>query len=147
MHIMIAVDDQPESTDAVATATAMFGPDHRYTFVSIAAYVSPETARSVGTPSEVIELRQVMLDRSIARAEGTITEAASSTADGIDLDDVDAAVDFGDVGPAICELAATEGADLLVLGSRDRNLWDRIFHPSVGRHVIDHAPCPVLVVR
>ena len=56
-------------------------------------------------------------------------------------------VEHGDVGPAICQVAEEEGADLVVLGTHDRGRWSRLWFGSVSDHVVRHAPCPVLVVR
>jgi len=40
-----------------------------------------------------------------------------------------------------------EGARLLVVGSRSRNLFEGVVLGSVALHCAMHAPCPVLVVR
>lgn len=52
----------------------------------------------------------------------------------------------GSAGPAICEWAEAEDVDLLVLGSH-RGWRERLLLGSVSGHVVNHAPCPVLVVR
>lgn len=52
----------------------------------------------------------------------------------------------GLAGPAICEWAADEGVDLLVTGAGHGRL-EGLLLGSISRHVVDHAPCPVLVVR
>ena len=52
----------------------------------------------------------------------------------------------GSAGPAICAWAEAEGVDLLVLGAHHG--WrERILLGSVSSHVVNHAHCPVLVVR
>jgi nucleotide-binding universal stress UspA family protein len=48
------------------------------------------------------------------------------------------------VGPGI--VAAAEGADLLLLGRRDRRFAARLRGYRTLRHVLAHAPCQVLVV-
>ena len=52
----------------------------------------------------------------------------------------------GEPGPAILEAAASEHADLVVLGTRGRSRVERALLGSVSDHVIRHAPCPVLIV-
>ncbi|MBW3626486.1 MAG: universal stress protein, partial [Actinobacteria bacterium] len=54
---------------------------------------------------------------------------------------------YGDAGPAICEVAADVGADVVVVGSHGSGFVRRVLVGSVSQHVVHHSPCPVLVVR
>lgn len=49
--------------------------------------------------------------------------------------------------PAEALLAASEGADLVVVGSRGLGGFKRLMLGSVSDQVVHHATCPVLVVR
>ena len=53
---------------------------------------------------------------------------------------------YGDPADAILEAARTQRADVVVLGSRKRTDLGRILLGSVSSHVVDAAPCPVVVV-
>jgi nucleotide-binding universal stress UspA family protein len=53
----------------------------------------------------------------------------------------------GHVGKAIAELAAEQGADLVVLGSTGRSQLAGLVLGSVSSRVIHFATCPVLVVK
>ena len=44
-------------------------------------------------------------------------------------------------------LAAAAGAQLLVVGNRGHGGFREALLGSVGQHCVQHAPCPVLVVR
>ncbi|MFD8597864.1 universal stress protein [Kitasatospora sp. NPDC059646] len=44
-------------------------------------------------------------------------------------------------------LDAARGADLLVIGSRGHGGFTGALLGSVGQHCVQHAPCPVVVVR
>ncbi|MFD7233226.1 universal stress protein [Streptomyces sp. NPDC059881] len=49
--------------------------------------------------------------------------------------------------PTEALLAAAEGAELLVVGSRGRGGFARMLLGSVSQQVAQHAPCPVVIVR
>lgn len=53
----------------------------------------------------------------------------------------------GDAAAEICEAAAEMGARLIVLGAHGWGALQRIVFGSVSTGVLQHAPCPVLVVR
>ncbi len=54
---------------------------------------------------------------------------------------------LGNPGRAICDLAQTWSADLLVVGSRGRTGLKEMFLGSVSNYVTHHAPCSVLIVH
>ncbi len=143
MNILVAVDRTPESADAAAAAKMLFGDDHKYTFVSIATSETPDNALGIGSGPDMLAMRDQRVDVAIVNA----TKLAIERAESLEIDQAAIAVEVGPVGPALCELADQIKADVIVIGSREHSMWNRIFHPSAGRHVIDNAPCPVLVVR
>ena len=53
----------------------------------------------------------------------------------------------GDPGDSIIEAAGAEGADLIVVGSHDRNPVGRLLLGSVSLHVVEHGRGPVIVIR
>ena len=53
----------------------------------------------------------------------------------------------GNAGREICELAYTESADLIMVGSRGLQGFKEMFLGSVSNYVTHHAPCSVLIVR
>jgi nucleotide-binding universal stress UspA family protein len=50
-------------------------------------------------------------------------------------------------GPATTLVEVAEGADLLVVGSHGRSGFSRMVLGSVAMACVNHAPCPVVVVR
>lgn len=54
---------------------------------------------------------------------------------------------WGHAGEIICEQAKNNGFDLIVIGSRGRSTFSKILLGSVSLQVLNHAPCPVTVVR
>ncbi|MEV4729659.1 universal stress protein [Saccharopolyspora sp. NPDC049426] len=49
--------------------------------------------------------------------------------------------------PVRALLDEAKNADLLVVGRRGRGGFAEMLLGSVSRHCVDHAPCPVVVVR
>jgi nucleotide-binding universal stress UspA family protein len=54
---------------------------------------------------------------------------------------------IGDPGDTIVEVAEHVGADLIVVGSGERNLLERLLGRSVSDTVAHHARCDVLIVH
>lgn len=140
--ILIAVDDTDESMDAVSVAYDLFGPAPDYLVTSIGRM--PPAAYPM-TPGGAMPMHVALVDVAdsmMASATATAVEAAENL-------EVDATieVDTGPVGAAVCRIAEDSGASVIVIGSHDRSIWARLFHSSVGKYVIDNAPCPILVVR
>ena len=53
---------------------------------------------------------------------------------------------WGRIDTHLAQLAEEKEADLLVVGSHQRNLAERVWHGSVSRNAIHEAPCNVLCV-
>lgn len=56
-------------------------------------------------------------------------------------------ISLGDPGKAICELARTWDADVIVLGRRGLTGMMEMLMGSVSNYVVHHAPCTVLIVQ
>lgn len=54
---------------------------------------------------------------------------------------------YGRPGPAICKVAETTQADLIVVGSRGRKGVKEMILGSVSNYIMHHAPCSVTVVH
>lgn len=59
----------------------------------------------------------------------------------------DVEVTFGDPVRAITAAAEDTGADLIVVGSRDKGFLQRLFSGSVSEDLVRESPRPVLVVH
>jgi nucleotide-binding universal stress UspA family protein len=141
MNVLIAVDDSEESRHAVDVAYRFFGPDADYSILSVGdrppIFVGGYGAGAMPTAADLT----LQLDAAHAAAEDAVSHAAER------LPDAEIDVEDGQPGSIICQFAEDHRSEVIVVGSHDRSFWLRLFDPSVRRHVVDHAPCPVLVVR
>jgi nucleotide-binding universal stress UspA family protein len=70
--------------------------------------------------------------------------ALDTTRTALRLDGAETIVVTGAPGPALCELADSLPASVIVLGTRGRGGLRRAVLGSVSDHVVRNAPCPVL---
>lgn len=76
-------------------------------------------------------------------AETLTSAAAEASAAGVAVETVSR---YGNPGREICALARELKPRLIVVGSSGWGAIDGALFGSVSRRVLDHAPCPVLVV-
>jgi nucleotide-binding universal stress UspA family protein len=86
-------------------------------------------------------------DDEVAARAAAAREAVQSTTAALGLDGAETLVVEGDPGPALCDLAATLRASVLVAGTHGRGGLRRALLGSVSDHLVRNAPCPVLVTR
>lgn len=143
MRTLLAVDDSKESFDAAAFAHRILRPEDEIIVLNVAWGGNPVGFYTMGglaaapAPAVYDDNWDALRDNAwrVVQEAGEAAEAEVGR------------VELGDPGQRICDVAVEEGAELIILGSRDRGWLERIFSPSVSGYVVSHAPCPVLVVR
>jgi nucleotide-binding universal stress UspA family protein len=158
-HVLIAADDTEESVHAATTARELFGDTARYTVVSVArtdvmwagssmAWGVPYT---MAIPPAGVAGPPLVFGQPTSEPHQTPIDLAERQADEVmvaaHLTNADAMGDVGDPADAIVRAAQQCGADVIVLGSHDRNWFSRLFTRSVSKDVVREAQVPVLVVR
>ena len=148
MKVLIAVDEDRESRDALAFASRLLPDDADVLVVNVArSTLTPYGTIGglgdayAGSPAITAEADLRAQEQADREAERLVEQVAA------ELHADERRVEHGDVGPTICQVAEEEGVDLVVLGTHDRSRWSRLWFGSVSDHVVRHAPCPVLVVR
>jgi nucleotide-binding universal stress UspA family protein len=135
--VVVGVDGSAESVGALRWAAAYAAA----TGATLRAIFSWHYPGAIGAPpighapeSVTDEVRQHMMD-TLARA---IAEGAPDIP-------VDQQLGYGH--PAEVLVDASDEADLLVVGSRGRGAFTGMLVGSVSMHCVNHAHCPVVVVR
>jgi nucleotide-binding universal stress UspA family protein len=146
MRILLAVDGSIPADQAVdLLATFPWTGDDRLRILSVA----PSQGDVLGVPwgkpppTDAPEIEDAVLRvhrDAIERAEAGIR----STRAGLSIEPVLAR---GRAASVIVDQAGEFGADLVVVGHRGLGVWESRLLGSVSAEVVDHAPCPVLVVR
>lgn len=138
MRIVIGIDGSRAASIAAEFVEHRAWPGG--TRVSLLGVVEPVVdwtgmapAAGAGLESEGAALRLVLEERaSVLRTHGLTVETA---------------VEFGHAADVLTNHAAETFADLLIVGSRGLGPAASLVLGSVSAHLVDHAGCPVLVVR
>jgi nucleotide-binding universal stress UspA family protein len=90
------------------------------------------------------------IEAAVREAAQRVVQSAQTVLSAYGLPSESARIDSGEPGRVICAIAAEARADLVVLRARRHAGGPTSGPHSVGhtaRFVVDHAPCPVLLVR
>ena len=132
-HIGCCIDDSPGAELALAHARALWSPGQAHlSLVHVAPHplLFESIDRStVPSPVDINSTERAWLDARAREIPGAMPVLLEGLA-----------------GPEICRWAATSGVDLLVAAAGGGG-WATAVLGSVTRHLVDHAPCPALVVR
>lgn len=132
-HIAVCLDDSDAARRALEEARRLrsFGPG-RLTLLHVVEFPIPYATGMGGwvpNPVDLTEVAQKWLD-------GVAAEVPEGT--GVVLE--------GHPAGEVCDWAAANAVDLIICASH-RNLAARITLGSFAHYLVNHAPCPVLVLR
>jgi len=138
--VVVGIDGSPESIDAAGVAADL--ARSRSAKLIIVTVVRPPEGwwGIVGSPPTAEALGD-----SLSEAQRDILDLVLRS---IDLSGVEYETqeEIGDPSAQLVEACRRVGADLLVVGRRGAGLLRRMVVGSVANHVVQEAPCPVLVV-
>jgi nucleotide-binding universal stress UspA family protein len=135
-QVVVGVDDSPECDDAIGFAFEQASARGCGLVAVHAWWLDPAVLQSDVTDGwqEVVEEERILTSTVLVPWRGRFPEVK-----------VTRLVGHAAVANALC--AAGDGAELLVVGSRGRGGFTSLLLGSASRAVLQHAPCPVAVVR
>jgi nucleotide-binding universal stress UspA family protein len=163
-QVLIAVDDSEDSIKTARIAYELFGDSASYTVVNVA----DRTPLMWGGDSLVwgIGYPVMMPSGAIGMEPGVPAPSNDAAAADADSAPIDAAMhvaqdvaqeahlpnpqvvgEVGDPATAIITAAHHHQADVIVVGSHDRNWFSRLLVPSTSDAVVREADIPVLIAR
>ena len=142
MKILIALDASEGSVVARDLVVFLPLPDSTEVHLVAAYQVPTDWAPELGAGLAWIDDAETAMQDTLHETLGSL--AAPFVAAGITPIEH---VVRGRAATAICNVARSIGADLLVTGSRGRGVIAATMLGSVAAEVATHAPCPILVAR
>lgn len=136
--LLVAIDSSPQ-TDSVIAYAAALARGRAGAVLHVVHVVAPPAGVSV-TPLATAYASTLAGQREFLDGQARAAKAASGAS-------VVGHFREGDPWRCIVQTAASIDADLVVLGTRDRQGVARLVMGSVAEKVMRHAECPVLVVR
>lgn len=134
--IVVGVDGSDHSVEALRFAAREARIRHA-TLRVIMGWLPPPEDSYFGSPAADYAALEASARRIV---ESMVTAMSADLAD-IEVESI------VDVGEAAAILAHCSDAELVVVGSRGRGGFKGLLLGSVSQHVVNHAPCPVVVVR
>ena len=134
--ILVAVDGSRHSSRALEFADDL---SRRYKAPLLLLHAFPHVSDLLGTPQyeRMLESRSLIGEQLLASARAQVNERTQ----------VETQLIEGPPAPAILRVAAEEGCDLIVVGSRGHGQLAGILLGSVSSVVAQRAGCPVLIVH
>ncbi|HET8525079.1 MAG TPA: universal stress protein [Actinomycetota bacterium] len=129
--ILLAVDGSEHSERATAAAADLA------TKSAGTVYVLHVHEAGLVAPVETNTEAKVIVDQAMKQLE----------ADGVQVTGDAVSARSGSIAPTIIEAARSLGSDLIVMGTRGLSDFSGLLVGSIAHKVIQHADCPVLVVR
>ncbi len=144
-RIVVGVDDSEQAAAALRWALAE-GALRQATVEVVHAWSPPVSALPFGA-TLVIPVDEAAIDSAARASVEELVATAVADLDGLDGPAPEVQVTILPGGPSVTLVEVAEGADLLVVGSHGRSGLSRLMLGSVAMAVVNHAPCPVVVIR
>ena len=140
--MVVGVDDSEQAADALRWALAE-GSMRRATVEVVHAWQPPVSALPFGA-TLVIPVDDAAMDEAARAAVDEMVDGALAEMDDAPPEVVRTVLPGA---PAATLVEVAEGADMLIVGSHGRSGLSRLVLGSVAMACVNHATCPVVIVR
>ena len=143
MKIVLGFDDSPHAQAALRWVCGQAWPSG-VRVVVVSAVRAPVTAYSevyapaVAYPVDIAQDLAKHHEQLATRARDELAAAGIAA---------ESRVLTGDPREVLVDVARSEGAELVVMGSHGRTGFAKLVLGSVAAHVVGHAPCNVMVIK
>lgn len=143
MKIVIGIDESPYAIAALEWVKQVRWPLGTR-FVLVSAIPIEIMSYALGGPGGMWAVPEI--EENLMRAHQDMATRAEENLQAAHLNTA-ALVEHGDPRDVIVRVAASEKADLVIVGSHGRSGMSKLLMGSVASHVVTHAPCTVLVIK
>ena len=142
-NIVVALDTSPSMTDVLEHALPYIKHAKQFKIVtvvqSLVTTMGSLQASAFATSWPMTDMQEDM----VKAVKSTITEAVTGA--GLSADCIQ--IIEGDPAHEVCSAAEAQGAELIIMGSGQRNIVDRILLGSTAHGVLNNTPCDVYIAR
>ena len=141
--VLLCSDGSDLALSALARGLSVVAPADRVVVATVVDLVHPMDVAGTGMAGGVISPADAarLDDEQLADGSRILDETCARLA----LPHAERFVLRGSAGPALCQLASTLPATVIILGTRGRGGVRRAVLGSVSDHVVRRAACPVVV--
>lgn len=144
--VLLTTDGSDLATAAMIQGVGLLGRDHRFLALSVVPPAFAPAAAVSPMDNHLMVIDPELEDELEASERAESNEELDELAKVLEVP-VQPLVVVGDPGETICSVADRVAADVVVMGSHGHGWLQRVLIGSVSHHVLEHAPCPVLVMR
>jgi nucleotide-binding universal stress UspA family protein len=141
--ILLCTDGSEISNAALRAGMAVVRPDLEVILATVIPASDPMLVTGTGFAGGTMSPDDFEAHEQDIESEARAT--LQRTAEALGLDASKGVVLRGDAGATVCEFAADQGVEVIVVGSRGHGGLKRAILGSVSDHVVRNAPCPVVV--
>ena len=142
-NVVVALDTSPSMGDVLAHAMPYIKHAKQFKIVtvvqSLVTTMGSLQASAFATSWPMTDMQEDM----VKAVKATITEAVTEA--GLSADCI--SIIEGDPAHEVCHAAEAQGAELIIMGSGQRNILDRILLGSTAHGVLNNTPCDVYIAR
>ena len=140
--VLLCTDGSDLSIEALRDSLPVLAPADRTIVVTVESPTDPELITGTGFWGRSGDDLSEQIETS---GDYVAKQHVEATVAALGLDDVEVIALVGQPGEAICELAASLPATVIVVGTSGRGGFRRAMIGSTSDYLVRHAPCPVVV--